>query len=79
MRYKGEYSPSYLADPVSDNVFESRKTGQSIPSFLQIQEEFIWFPLPDCIPQLERFRYATFVHPEHSLEDSEDPGGGTIM
>ncbi|KAJ8595281.1 hypothetical protein M405DRAFT_849733 [Rhizopogon salebrosus TDB-379] len=57
MRYKGEYSPSYLADP----------------------EEFIWFPLPDCIPQLERFRYATFVHPEHSLEDSEDPGGGTIM
>ncbi|KAG0709512.1 arginine-tRNA-protein transferase [Suillus ampliporus] len=54
MKYKGEYSPSYLADP----------------------EEFTWFPLADCIPQLERFRYAAFAHPEHSLEDSHDPGEG---
>ncbi|KAG2369924.1 arginine-tRNA-protein transferase [Suillus spraguei] len=54
MKYKGEYSPSYLADP----------------------EEFTWFPLGDCIPQLEKFRYAAFVHPEHSLEGPQDPGEG---
>ncbi|OJA17018.1 hypothetical protein AZE42_00552 [Rhizopogon vesiculosus] len=54
MRYKGEYSPSYLADP----------------------EEHTWFPLPECIPRLEKFHYATFAHPEHSLEGPEDPGGG---
>lgn len=52
MKYKGGFSPSYLADP----------------------EEFTWFPLADCIPQLEKFRYAAFVHPEHSLEGPQDPG-----
>ncbi|KAG1755820.1 arginine-tRNA-protein transferase [Suillus lakei] len=54
MKYKGEYSPSYLADP----------------------EKFTWFPLVDCVPQLEKFRYAAFVHPEHSLEGPQDPGEG---
>ncbi|KAG1806931.1 arginine-tRNA-protein transferase [Suillus plorans] len=54
MKYKGGYSPSYLADP----------------------EKFTWFPLADCIPQLEKFRYAAFVHPEHSLEGPQDPGEG---
>ncbi|KAG1753918.1 arginine-tRNA-protein transferase [Suillus paluster] len=54
MKYKGEYSPSYLIDP----------------------EEFTWFPLVHCIPQLERFRYATFAYPEHSLEGPQDPGEG---
>jgi hypothetical protein len=43
---------------------------------LQIQEEFTWFPLADCVPQLEKFRYAAFVHPEHSLEGPQDPGEG---
>jgi len=52
MRYKGDYSPSYLADP----------------------EEFTWHPLKTCVPMLNRYRYACFVHPEHSLEGSQDPG-----
>jgi len=46
MVYKGEYSPSYLADP----------------------EDFSWHPLSVCRDALERFRYACFTHPEHSLE-----------
>jgi len=46
MKYKGEYSPSFLADP----------------------EDFTWHPLPACQRELERFRYACFTHPEHSLE-----------
>jgi arginine-tRNA-protein transferase len=46
MKYKGEYSPSFLADP----------------------EDFTWHPLPACERELERFRYACFTHPEHSLE-----------
>ncbi|KAI0282296.1 arginine-tRNA-protein transferase [Russula aff. rugulosa BPL654] len=45
MKYKGEYSPSYLADP----------------------EDFSWHPLSACENALERFRYACFTHPEHSL------------
>lgn len=43
-----------------------------------MKEEYTWFPLSDCIPQLERFRYATFAHPEHSLERPERPSEGTI-
>ncbi|KAH9076977.1 arginine-tRNA-protein transferase [Lactarius deliciosus] len=46
MKYKGEYSPSFLADP----------------------EDFTWHPLPACQKELDRFRYACFAHPEHSLE-----------
>ncbi|KAI0000071.1 arginine-tRNA-protein transferase [Russula vinacea] len=46
MKYKGEFSPSYLADP----------------------EDFNWHPLSACENALERFRYACFTHPEHSLE-----------
>jgi len=45
MKYKGEYSPSYLADP----------------------EDFSWHPLTICESALERFRFACFTHPEHSL------------
>ncbi|KAH7916339.1 arginine-tRNA-protein transferase [Hygrophoropsis aurantiaca] len=52
MRYKGEYSPSYLVDP----------------------EEFTWHPLSSCTSLLDRYRYATFAHPENSLEGPDDPG-----
>ncbi|KAH8106110.1 arginine-tRNA-protein transferase [Cristinia sonorae] len=45
MRYKGDYSPSYLADP----------------------EDYTWHPLEKCIPLLEKNRFATFSHPEHSI------------
>lgn len=56
MRYKGDYSPSYLADP----------------------EDYTWHPLEFCIPLLDRYHYATFTQPEHSLEspaDIEDVSG----
>ncbi|KIM90668.1 hypothetical protein PILCRDRAFT_811124 [Piloderma croceum F 1598] len=52
MRYKADYSPSYLVDP----------------------EEFTWHPMEACIPLLDKYRYACFTHPEHSLEGSRDPG-----
>lgn len=48
MRYKGEYFPSYLADP----------------------EDFSWHPIEVCRPLLEKYRYATFIYPEHSNADS---------
>lgn len=32
--------------------------------------------MADCVPQLEKFRYAAFMHPEHSLEGPQDPGEG---
>ncbi|KAG2146708.1 arginine-tRNA-protein transferase [Suillus clintonianus] len=50
--------------------------GGYAPSYIADPEEFTWFPLADCIPQLERFRYAAFVHPENSLEGPQDPGEG---
>lgn len=52
MRYKGEYSPSFLADP----------------------EDFTWYPLKSCAEMLDKYRYAVFSHPEHSLEGQDDPG-----
>ncbi|RPD67049.1 hypothetical protein L226DRAFT_529443 [Lentinus tigrinus ALCF2SS1-7] len=52
MRYKGDYAPSYLADP----------------------EEFTWFPLEKCRPLLDKYHYASFAHPEHSLtEPASEP------
>ncbi|KAJ7507668.1 arginine-tRNA-protein transferase [Mycena galericulata] len=47
MRYKGDYSPSYLADP----------------------ETYEWFPLKTCIPLLEKYRYACFSNPDHSIAE----------
>jgi len=52
MRYKGDYSPSYLVDP----------------------EEYSWHPLNSCAPLLDRYKYACFTHPEHSLVKAQDPG-----
>jgi arginyl-tRNA---protein transferase len=46
MRYKGEYSPSYLADP----------------------EDYSWHRIEDCVPLLEKNRYACFSHAEHSIQ-----------
>ncbi|KAJ6629113.1 arginine-tRNA-protein transferase [Mycena sp. CBHHK59/15] len=45
MRYKGEYSPSYLVDP----------------------ETYDWFPLGTCLPLLDKYRYACFSQPDHSI------------
>ncbi|KAF8719145.1 hypothetical protein AX14_011405 [Amanita brunnescens Koide BX004] len=52
MRYKGEYSPSFLADP----------------------ETYQWFPMKDCIPLMEKYRYACFSDPSHSIEGDAEPG-----
>ncbi|KIJ70210.1 hypothetical protein HYDPIDRAFT_104888 [Hydnomerulius pinastri MD-312] len=52
MKYKGDYSPSYLADP----------------------EDYTWYPLKMCTDMLDKYRYAAFAHPEHSLEGPGDPG-----
>jgi len=52
MRYKGEYTPSFLADP----------------------EDFTWHSLKDCVPLLDKYRYATFSRPDHSLAGPDDPG-----
>ncbi|KAF8138603.1 arginine-tRNA-protein transferase [Boletus edulis] len=52
MKYKGEYSPSYLADP----------------------EDFTWHPLNNCVDLLNKYRYAVFSQPDHSLAGSGDPG-----
>ncbi|KAJ7283769.1 arginine-tRNA-protein transferase [Mycena rebaudengoi] len=51
MRYKGEYSPSYLADP----------------------ETYAWFPIKDCAPLLEKYRYACFSDPDHSMAEVPNP------
>jgi len=52
MKYKGEYAPSFLADPEDDT----------------------WHPLKDCVVLLDRYRYAVFSQPDHSLASPEDPG-----
>ncbi|KAG9317583.1 arginine-tRNA-protein transferase [Chiua virens] len=52
MRYKGEYSPSFLADP----------------------EDFKWYPLKNCVKLLDKYRYAVFSQPDHSLAGTDDPG-----
>ncbi|KAF9006483.1 arginine-tRNA-protein transferase [Cyathus striatus] len=55
MRYKGEYSPSYLVDP----------------------ETYEWYPLEECKRLLERYRYACFAFPEHSLSGPPDDDDAT--
>ncbi|KAI9574553.1 arginine-tRNA-protein transferase [Boletus coccyginus] len=52
MKYKGEYAPSFLADP----------------------EDFTWYPLKNCVELLDKYRYATFSQPDHSLAGPDDPG-----
>ncbi|KAI0049645.1 hypothetical protein FA95DRAFT_1556740 [Auriscalpium vulgare] len=48
MKYKGEYGPSYLADP----------------------EDWSWHPLAMCKKLLDRNRYASFAHPDHTVASS---------
>lgn len=51
MKYKGDYSPSYLLDP----------------------ETYEWFPMKDCTPELDKFRYACFANPSHSINELRNP------
>jgi hypothetical protein len=67
MRYKGDYSPSYLVDPVrilQRVVFMTTDDEQ---------ETYAWYPLPGCLPLLEKNRYACFSNPSHSSNDLSQP------
>lgn len=61
MRYKGEYSPSYLADPVSRILIDIGLSDH------RLQETCAWFPLPTCLPLLDEYRYACFENPDNSM------------
>ena len=42
------------------------------------QEDYIWHSINTCIPLLDKYRYACFAHPEHSLAGPRDPGPGML-
>ncbi|KZT12812.1 uncharacterized protein LAESUDRAFT_733408 [Laetiporus sulphureus 93-53] len=54
-----------------------RYKGDYAPSYLLDPEEYTWFPLETCRPLLDSYRYVSFAHPEHHLEepptDIDDP------
>lgn len=56
MRYKGDYAPSYLADP----------------------EDYTWFPVEECRPLLDKFRYVSFAHPEHNIQEPATREGSCL-
>ena len=66
MRYKADYAPSYLLDPVRESDL-----GADIAQQFLLQEEYTWFPLKECIPLLDKHRYICFSQ-RGSLD--EDPG-----
>jgi arginine-tRNA-protein transferase len=67
MRYKGEYAPSYLADPV--RIPPPSAWLRSVLTVLQ--ETYDWYPIEKCIPLLKTNRYSSFSHPEHNLGPSD--------
>ena len=48
-----------------------RYKGDYAPSYLLDPEEYTWHPLEECKPLLDKFRYASFAHPEHSAESPD--------
>lgn len=38
------------------------------------QETYQWFPMKGCIPLMEKYRYACFSDPSHSIEGDAEPG-----
>lgn len=52
-----------------------RYKAEYAPSYLLDPEEYTWHLFDQCKPILDNFRYATFVHPEHSLERVFDGPG----
>ncbi|KAI6047293.1 arginine-tRNA-protein transferase [Pisolithus marmoratus] len=70
MRYKGDYSPSYLADPV--RLYAINNPNTRMYTLTLDQEDYSWHPLESCIPLLDQHHYATFTHPGHSLESPAD-------
>ena len=62
MKYKAEYSPSYLLDPV-------RLAPPTFTSFFDgMQEEYTWYPMQECRKELDKAHYACFAHPKHSSQ-----------
>ena len=45
-----------------------RYKGEYAPSYLLDPEEYTWHPLEECTPLLDKYRYASFAHPEHSTD-----------
>jgi len=39
----------------------------------------VWRPLKNCVELLDKYRYATFSQPDHSLAGPGDPGEGEIL
>ena len=66
MRYKAEYSPAYLADPVCAKFGLSESRLPRLTLFMQ--ETYIWYHLEECIPLLDKYRYACFTDPSRSIE-----------
>lgn len=40
------------------------------------QEEYTWHPIETCKPLLEKTRYVSFAHPEHSTNEPADSSAG---
>jgi arginine-tRNA-protein transferase len=76
MRYKGEYFPSFLADPVG--ICE---VGRCQQLMCDRQETYDWVALEKCVPALNTHRYACFSNPSHSIAGSHPadlPGGNAL-
>lgn len=64
MRYKGQYKPSELLDPVGVlAICRSQKvlTDEFISFAISSQVEYQWAPLDACVPKLEQQKYTTFI------------------
>lgn len=76
MRYKGDYQPSFLADPVSLALLEL-STRLVLKVIYDEQEDYTWHPLDIvCRPLLEKHRYACFSAPERSSNAEVDDDEG---
>ncbi|KAF5393600.1 hypothetical protein D9757_000124 [Collybiopsis confluens] len=76
MRYKGEYQPSYLSDPVeclSAHCFD----WECQLKLKFFQETHEWHPFGECSKLLNEFRYACFSHPERSIRG--EPGSELVQ
>ncbi len=75
MRYKGDYFPSYLLDPVSiASKYSWIRSNEN-----STQEKYSWHPLQPVVSMLDKYRYVSFANPEHSLEGRNVPAMGMFF
>lgn len=79
MRYKADFQPSYLLDPVIHplrrmSLSRGANAMQTIGIF---QEEYTWHPF--CKPLLDKHAYVSFAHPErfHDVKPHQDDAHGS--